>query len=489
MAEKDAELRDLRQPNVKLRKALQTTPSLGPGGVVGHDQEMLDRDRYGRLGLEPDLNPTSRVIQGPVPREDPRRFCESAKEPDCNPLSAEVPQSVSAGQLGGLSGRREHSGGRPGAAEQSSASASGPAHMPSVNEGTASQEPLHLLVQGMRQLQQAYIGKSDAKDSELKGTVEVPEMPDTGPEASVAFADWLYEVEQAIGSLSDKASTWFSACLEVARQAYAEYTLASPLNRLAMKPVIPDTLKEEKWARLERKVMTLLLGSMKKPAKEDAVTHRILDVPSLLFRLHVLYQPGGVSERAAVLKHLEGKPIGEDVHECVAALRKWRRYLERAEAMHVSVPDSSILLRALETMIKKVLQAHPEVKFRIDLTKNELQLQGRPTLEAVLRFYTHVLAELQMIAPVAADTAAPSIKAIGTGQSGGTGDASTPTSSPTRRGGTRPPCKFFLSKNGCQKGASCKYEHVFESKEDKKARCWECGSTAHLLIAGMNAQW
>ena len=233
------------------------------------------------------------------------------------------------------------------------------------------------------------------------------------------------------------------------RQAYAEYTLASPLNRLATKPVIPDTLKEEKWARLERKVMTLLLGSMKKSAKEDAVTHRILDVPSLLFRLHVLYQPGGVSERAAVLKHLEGKPIGEDVHECVAALRKWRRYLERAEAMHVSVPDSSILFRALETMIKKVTQAYPEVKFRIDLTKNELQLQGRPTLEAVLRFYTHVLAELQMIAPVAAGTTTPSIKAIGTGQSGGTGDASTPTSSPAANATPILPLGALVQELGC----------------------------------------
>ena len=57
--------------------------------------------------------------------------------------------------------------------------------------------------------------------------------------------------------------------------------------------------------------MTLLLGAMKKPAKEDAITHRVADVPSLLFRLHVLYQPGGVSERAAVLKHLEGRGVQE----------------------------------------------------------------------------------------------------------------------------------------------------------------------------------
>ena len=88
MADKDAELRELRQQNVKLRRALQTAPLLVSDGGVGRDQELLDRYRYGRLGLEPGLNPASRVAQGPVPQGDPRRLYESAREPDCNPLSA-----------------------------------------------------------------------------------------------------------------------------------------------------------------------------------------------------------------------------------------------------------------------------------------------------------------------------------------------------------------------------------------------------------------
>ncbi|CAE7339218.1 RE1, partial [Symbiodinium pilosum] len=299
---------------------------------------------------------------------------------------------------------------------------SGPTQTNAADKGTVVDEPLHLLVQGMRQLQQAYLGKTDSKDTEVKGSVEIPVMPDLGAEASVAFADWLYELEQAVGGLSDKASMWFTACLEVARQAYVQYTMASPLTRLSLQPTIPEELKDQKWARLERRVMTLLLGAMKRPAKEDAITHRIADVPSLLYRLHALYQPGGVSERAAVLKHLEGRLGGEDVHECVAALRKWRRYVERAEAMNVTVPDSSILLGAVELMVKKVLAAHPEVKFRTDLMKNELQLQGRPTLDGVLRFHTHVLAELQMIAPVSMSSTSAALKAIGAGQAG-TGEA------------------------------------------------------------------
>ena len=183
----------------------------------------------------------------------------------------------------------------------------------------------------------------------------------------------------------------------MARQAYAEYMAASPIARLSLQPRIPDELREPKWASLERRVMTLLLGSMKKPAKDDAVTHRILDVPSLLYRLRVLYQPGGISERAAILKHLEGKSISDNVHECIAALRKWRRYIERAESMRVSIPDPSILLGAVELMIKKVMDMCPEVKFRVALMKNELQLQGNPTLDSILRFHTHILAELPLV--------------------------------------------------------------------------------------------
>ena len=79
---------------------------------------------------------------------------------------------------------------------------------------------------------------------EFKGSIDIPEMPEVGAESAVAFADWLYELEQAVGSLSDKASMWFATCLGVAEQAYTEYSMASPLARLSLQPRIPDELKD-----------------------------------------------------------------------------------------------------------------------------------------------------------------------------------------------------------------------------------------------------
>ena len=54
-------------------------------------------------------------------------------------------------------------------------------------------ESLQLLVQGMRQLQQVYLGKNESRDSEVKGAIELPSMPELTGDAAVNFSDWLYE--------------------------------------------------------------------------------------------------------------------------------------------------------------------------------------------------------------------------------------------------------------------------------------------------------
>ena len=81
------------------------------------------------------------------------------------------------------------------------------------------------------------------------------------------------------------------------------------------------------------------------------------------------------------------------------------------------------------------------------------------------------------MAPVSLTPASTALKAIAA--SAGTGEALTPTGSPTRKAGSKPPCKFFLTSSGCTRGQNCKYDHSFPSKEEKKARCWECGSQQH----------
>ena len=59
---------------------------------------------------------------------------------------------------------------------------------------------------------------------------------------------------------------------------------------------------------------------------------------------------------------------------------------------------------------------------------------------------------------------------------GGTA-ARTPPGSPTKDG--QRACKFFQTDQGCRRGAGCKYTHEFSSKDEKRSRCWFCGSQQH----------
>ncbi|CAE7215721.1 GIP, partial [Symbiodinium necroappetens] len=258
---------------------------------------------------------------------------------------------------------------------------------------------LHLLVQGMRQLQQLQISKKDTPETEtMKGNIELPPMPELG-DAAVEFNDWLYVAEQMLGALTDSASVWLSESLRCAREAYDRYQRASAMDRLTITPALTATLLDKRWYRLERRVLTLLLAAMPKGVKEDTITHRVENVTSVLYRLHVLYQPGGAVERTSILGHLEGSSGTEDPTEVVTRLRKWRRYLARAGEMGIVAPDASILLKGLDLILRGVLGWFSDVKFRLDLAHNDLRLSSAPTQESVLKYYQHALAELQQMAP------------------------------------------------------------------------------------------
>ena len=105
----------------------------------------------------------------------------------------------------------------------------------------------------------------------------------------------------------------------------------------------------------------MTLGTLQKSAKDDAVTHRINTVPGLLYRLHILYAPGSAAERATILRQLEGQPGTTSIVDTVVALRKWRRQLLRADEMRASIPDSSLLLRGVETLASRAVEANASI--------------------------------------------------------------------------------------------------------------------------------
>ena len=165
--------------------------------------------------------------------------------------------------------------------------------------------------------------------------------------------------------------------------------------------------------------------------------------------------------------------------------------------MGVSEPDPFLLLKGLNRIVKKPLEAHRELNFRIQLARSTLQVDATPTSASITQFALHLQAEVEQVAHLEGgrrrelatekvsrdELKVKGVKAKATtvddqrGASSGDGkhaeqNAGDPSSPPR--------CRFFLTDQGCRKGKECKFDH---NQKDEKRRCYGCGSVDHFASA------
>ena len=186
-----------------------------------------------------------------------------------------------------------------------------------------------------------------------------------------------------------------------------------------------------------------------------------------------------------MLKALESPGSSASPMELVETLRRWARWLKRAQDLGLQVPDPSILLRGLDQAAKTQLERHGEVSFRANMLRYSLELDASPTLTSIVKFQSHLLAEFEQIAyrgrTKGSSGTTPTLKAVGAAgaDGGGSGSPKGPTS-PSAATGSKP-CKFFLMDSGCQR-AGCKFSHEWSNvpKEERAERCKGCGAKGHM---------
>ncbi|CAE7666959.1 GIP, partial [Symbiodinium necroappetens] len=362
---------------------------------------------------------------------------------------------------------------------------------------TTGGNPLETLVAGITQIQQVLLrGKASGETSEFdpsKAVSEFPKLAENTPESgAIDFQDWLYLVEQQVGSLAAGASTWWTGMLEAAMQAYSAYQAATPIQRLTVKAELPFEWEDEKYSKLEKRVAALMLGALPQQMKEEMVSYRVRRVHQQLFRLLINYQPGGSTDRALVLAQLEAKEVSADPGEVVAALRKWFRWLQRARDLQLSLPDPSVQIRSLTILVKRLAEKNPDLQFKISLAKTELRVESRPSQETALKFFQHLLAEIEQMGPSRSINRGNNTASAAATSTTPAGDPRTKSAhaTPTREMPTSPkegkgdgkgnPCKWFLSEQGCGRGRSCKFLHDW-TQVVKAERCLVCGSKLHKV--------
>ncbi|CAE7713559.1 unnamed protein product, partial [Symbiodinium sp. KB8] len=282
--------------------------------------------------------------------------------------------------------------------------------------------------QGVAMLQSKMDYQVQTKALERRSTVDpeavkpgvnaLPELKPPTPEtAPVEVQDWLQLLAAPMSDLSDSSGSgeWWMKIQELAQQGYQEWSEATSLERLSLRPPRRKELEEGKYARLNSRASSMLVASLDPQVRADLVTRRCTSSASqILFRVLTLYQPGGEAEKRLVIEQLQNGTSQPDAPKAAEALRNWERWHRRAADVGVATPDPTILSRALTGIRKKVLDANPEAAFRTSLLRNSLKLDTRPTDETIHAYHKHLLAEAEVLttgAPRSANTSTATTEA------------------------------------------------------------------------------
>ena len=247
----------------------------------------------------------------------------------------------------------------------------------------------------------------------------------------------------------------------------------------------------------------------------------------------VLYQPGGLRERTLLLSFLHQPGMASSPEHGVGLLRKWHRWVARAQAMNASLPDAALLMAGIDQLATQVLQTHPNVAFRLNLVRTDHRLDHTPVFDSVVAYARALQSELEQaaISPSSAETSPkkPRIaraekgeqsdvkgaqkggdkggdstkgsdakgsggKGAAKGQPGVSGNkggkggkpqesasAENPKAAPT----PNPPnpkkqlCAYYASDSGCNQGRACQYAYDQTPVPGAPLKCWTCGSIHH----------
>ena len=151
------------------------------------------------------------------------------------------------------------------------------------------------------QLPQQQVRGPDGEASETLRNVPItlPTLKDVAePQAALRAGDWLSELMPLISDVSEGARVWWTRTVQRAQDAYNVWLTAGPIDRMAVQP---DMEVENKYVRLESRVLSMLLASVPQTVKQEAISLREMTCVQLVFRILKLYQPGGLNEKSTIL--------------------------------------------------------------------------------------------------------------------------------------------------------------------------------------------
>ena len=343
--------------------------------------------------------------------------------------------------------------------------------------------------------------KSRVSENRVEDVKTIPELPklevkDHEKELMPLIAgDWLTVIGPSLRDLSAQASQWWSEALSTAQDYYAKWLASGPVDRLLMKPEAATRFDTGPFVRVEQRAVSLLLKAVPSHIRDEVVTSRRLTTIDIIGTILTTFQPGGLRERSALLKFLTSPEAAKNVSEALKGVRRWSRWTQRANELHVAMPDATLLIGGLDLLTATAISQHPEAHFRLQTFRHQSNVDHVPTQEKAMSLGKMLQAELQVLenaGPAKRNKVARIVddESGNPPSSGGKGD-------PKGKGGYRKggkdgktgdagsdgkACYHWMSKSGCRLGKSCRFLHskaALTSAADASSRCFVCSGLGH----------
>ena len=286
-----------------------------------------------------------------------------------------------------------------------------------------------------------------------------------------------------MSDVSGTASDWWSSMIQAVESHYAQWLVASPLEKLRMRPTPPVHVEANQ--RLEQRAVTMLLGALPEALRQDVIASRRMTTTGIMFRLFTTYQPGGAGERTGLIKSISEVKVPAGLGDLLGSIRQWRRSLGRSYELRVTI-DPLVLTGVLSKFAEGTGKlGGSQVAFRLASMRQQLDVDRTPGWESVNDWAEYIQAELeelanaQVIAGKATPSNPPALAPVLTQGNPAVkalyGDGQKPWERPD---GEKAPCRFWGIDEGCRRGEKCTFAHAWGSLE-KSSRCLLCSSTKH----------
>eukprot|EP00435_Cladocopium_sp_Y103_P017423 s2765_g4.t1 len=112
---------------------------------------------------------------------------------------------------------------------------------------------------------------------------ELPDLPANS--SPLQFGDWIHLSTPTMKDISGVAGWWWESTLREAKCYYEQWKTSSPLQRIQIRPMLPESITEQRFQRTEQRGVQMLLKAIPVAEQQELVTDRSLSSTAILYKL------------------------------------------------------------------------------------------------------------------------------------------------------------------------------------------------------------